>query len=118
MREFGEKLIDVLGIHMYRAGQGKGLSFEIERVTQVDNLNLFAHVNHVLQLPRRNAGNPEFPQEFPTLNIFSSDIDSKRCDQKHNEELTQALGVVGNIFQLIAENITKADIATSPQQTS
>src|SRR4030095_5733144 len=97
-------------------GNGARFVLEIDRMSQINHENLVASVHHHLQLPGHDAGYTQAAQKAPALEILPANPGKDERNQYDDCQTAKALGIVENLFKLIAEDKPEQHEGADPEE--
>src|SRR6266436_330740 len=109
-------LFHILGVHAERAGNRMRVSLEVHGMPQVNDNEIFSGVDLLLQFLCRDARDAQLSQESLSRDELICNVRSQDADNENAQAAAEMKRVLGNSFNLAAEDITQPYISTRPKK--
>lgn len=107
-------LLQFLSVHAESAGDGFRVGFKIHGMTKVDNDQVFAGVELLLQFFNGDPGDAKRAQKASAREEFVAEIGSESGNENDGEPAAERDGAFGDALDLAAEEVAEAKESASP----
>src|SRR4029077_10825197 len=109
-------LFQIFGVHAESAGYRMRVRLELHGMPQIHDNEVFSGINLLLQFLCRDARNAQFAQKALPRDELVSNVASQQADHDNAESAAEMKRMLGDSFNLSAEDITQPDISTRPEK--